>query len=46
MEAIECFESHDFSLEALQASAARFGRERFKRAMRTQVHEVLGQGPE
>ncbi len=46
LDAIACFEAHDFSLEALQASAARFGRERFKRAMRTQVHEVLGQGPE
>ena len=45
MDAIERFESHDFSLEALQASAARFGRERFKQEMRTQVREVLGQGP-
>ena len=46
MDAIERFESHDFSLDALQASAARFGSQRFKREMRSQVHEVLGQGLE
>ena len=46
MDAIERFESQDFSLGALQASAARFGSERFKREMRSQVYEVLGRGPE
>ena len=46
MDAIERFESQDFSLEALQASAARFGSQRFKQEMRGQVREVLGHGPE
>ena len=46
LSAIERFESQDFSLGALQASAARFGSQRFKREMRGQVHEVLRQGPE
>jgi len=44
MAAIERFESQDFSVEALQASAARFGSERFKREMTSQVHELLGRG--
>ena len=44
MDAIERFESHDFSLDALQASAARFGSQRFKQEMRSQVHKVVGQG--
>ena len=44
MAAIERFESQDFSVEALRASAARFGSERFKREMTSQVHELLGRG--
>ena len=45
VDAVERFESHDFSLEALLASAARFGRERFKREMIAQVGKVMGQKP-
>ena len=41
MEAVQCFESHDFSPGALRASAARFGRQRFKQGMTTQVQQVL-----
>jgi len=45
IQAVERLESHEFSPGALRASAARFGRDRFKREMRSQVQQLLDQGP-
>ena len=41
MAAIDRFESQDFSVGALRASAARFGRQRFEQEIRSLIREVL-----